>query len=769
METEINEYRIYGQLKELERIAASYTKGRERAAMIGEYAERFASRKYCAAVVGEFKRGKSSFINAMLGTEILPADVEPTTAVVTRVVYGEKKRIVICFKDGSRTKATVEEIADFTTKLDDRRRKKAESISEVLVHYPSVFCRDHIEVIDTPGMNDEDRMSRITFGLLGEVDTAIMVVSAAMPMSATEQSFILDLIAAQGIHHIFFVVSCIDMISNDPVKQDKQIDVIRNRIQKDLYERAASRFADDHVLSDKANRILSAPDIYGVSSVQAIEGFIKDDEELVEKSRLPLLKKELLTFLTAAQRSDVLLNARDHFRYIDNNIESWYKKDVQVYRQNDELGEILRKYRGFYSNADSEFAALMNELDNELEKDRYYGGLVKSSGTMASKAIDLFSEAMSFSGRYKGTRSYSDIARSSLTSAAKRAKDQVRTMCNVYWKSIIELLGRKYSEFVLMMPYYNGSDTEKSRRKTLEGEWEKYICGCPYPRYDWTLPPVPQIKDLSGIDLDKHLRSLSVISVKKYIEESGMYIKKCMDFIRTKHKERLADKSAMTEFEHKLDSISGDMNLHKLRHEENKAQLDKMRQQLGENAAVDPAPVSESVSAKKQKRQPQSSPGAYSSFGAMSIDVIVCAENIDRLCTELNSRENTNKTSDILRGLRNGISGSNAEARLTDSAEKLKTICSDERKHADILIDSVKDGSKMFEMAKKAEIDELERYRSRSSYDAGAENDLRELRVELELNSRKTDETVRRFEKIRGAFDDCESTLNNVLRSLSRA
>src|SRR6476660_5374268 len=40
------------------------------------------------AVVGEFKRGKSTLINALMGREILPADVLPCSATVNRVTYG---------------------------------------------------------------------------------------------------------------------------------------------------------------------------------------------------------------------------------------------------------------------------------------------------------------------------------------------------------------------------------------------------------------------------------------------------------------------------------------------------------------------------------------------------------------------------------------------------------------------------------------------------------------------------------------------------------
>ena len=50
-------------------------------------------------VLGDMKRGKSTFLNALLGERILPSDVNPCTALLTIIRYGEKKQAVVYFKD----------------------------------------------------------------------------------------------------------------------------------------------------------------------------------------------------------------------------------------------------------------------------------------------------------------------------------------------------------------------------------------------------------------------------------------------------------------------------------------------------------------------------------------------------------------------------------------------------------------------------------------------------------------------------------------------
>ena len=55
------------------------------------------SRKFRVAVVGEFRRGKTTFINALLGKEILPVDALPTTATLNRITYGSLPKAYLCW------------------------------------------------------------------------------------------------------------------------------------------------------------------------------------------------------------------------------------------------------------------------------------------------------------------------------------------------------------------------------------------------------------------------------------------------------------------------------------------------------------------------------------------------------------------------------------------------------------------------------------------------------------------------------------------------
>src|SRR5262245_40846636 len=80
-------------------------------ALTDDVLKRVENKCFSIAVVGEFKRGKSTFINALLGGEILPADIRPCSATLNRVTYGLRPSVSIRYKSADGEDGRVEEIA----------------------------------------------------------------------------------------------------------------------------------------------------------------------------------------------------------------------------------------------------------------------------------------------------------------------------------------------------------------------------------------------------------------------------------------------------------------------------------------------------------------------------------------------------------------------------------------------------------------------------------------------------------------------------------
>ena len=87
----MDHFALYHNLCAIRELLAHYPAGQSLVEQIDLQLEQFSSRRYRVAVIGEFKRGKSSLVNTLLGTEILPTDILPTTAVVNRILYDPLK------------------------------------------------------------------------------------------------------------------------------------------------------------------------------------------------------------------------------------------------------------------------------------------------------------------------------------------------------------------------------------------------------------------------------------------------------------------------------------------------------------------------------------------------------------------------------------------------------------------------------------------------------------------------------------------------------
>src|SRR5690606_37909400 len=83
-------------------------------------------------VIGEFKRGKSTFINTLIGEKLLPSGITPTTASINILKYGEKPKALIHLNDGSVSEIQTGELKSFVT----AKNKEANKIKYAEIFYP---------------------------------------------------------------------------------------------------------------------------------------------------------------------------------------------------------------------------------------------------------------------------------------------------------------------------------------------------------------------------------------------------------------------------------------------------------------------------------------------------------------------------------------------------------------------------------------------------------------------------------------------------------
>ena len=284
----------------------------------------FETKHFRVAVVGEFNRGKTTFVNALLGKELLPAEYLPTTAAINRITYSDSPNAYVIMKNGQKKPVPMEELAEYVTKLSAASSENAAQVQEAVLEYPSLFCRNGVDLIDTPGMNDEDDMNQRTISRLESIDLAIVAVDASMPFSMTECAFTVQLLESPQVCQIIIVVTKIDMIRER--ERQKLIDFMVDRVREDVKARLGKTYAENSEVMCKYHAMFDRPLVFAVSGVEALEALACNDMELFEKSGFRKLNDRLPQIIMISQNSNVILNTERELKELIRKYREWIQR-----------------------------------------------------------------------------------------------------------------------------------------------------------------------------------------------------------------------------------------------------------------------------------------------------------------------------------------------------------------------------------------------------------------------------------------------------------
>lgn len=177
-------------------------------------------------VVGEFSRGKSTLINALLGEDILPSDPNPTTVMLNVIKNSDDEHYLIHYRNGEVREISKEEFKNIVAKNDNEASNFSEAIMQnqmnamrnMQIKYAEIqkendFGKIGIDVVDTPGINDIDKTrEEVTLKYIPESDAAIIVCSATEPLTCSEHKFIKEQLIGNNITKIFVAISYADVL-----------------------------------------------------------------------------------------------------------------------------------------------------------------------------------------------------------------------------------------------------------------------------------------------------------------------------------------------------------------------------------------------------------------------------------------------------------------------------------------------------------------------------------------------------------------------------
>jgi len=234
--------------------------------------EKITQHAFNLVVVGEFKRGKSTVINALLGADLLPTGVIPLTSVVTVLQYGMQPAVMVEFEDRASHAAPLDDLADYVTEA--RNPKNTKGVREVTVVSPAEWLQGGIRLVDTPGIGSVHRHNtEVTYRYLPRADAVIFVASADQPLSLAELDFLATVRNHAG--KVFCLLNKMDYLT--PAEQAESL---------------------AFVISAVTAALGTPVPVFGVSARQSLQAQATGAEPLVQASGMPAFGEVLRRFLS---------------------------------------------------------------------------------------------------------------------------------------------------------------------------------------------------------------------------------------------------------------------------------------------------------------------------------------------------------------------------------------------------------------------------------------------------------------------------------------
>ncbi len=285
-----------------------------------ELQDKLLKNRFNLVVVGQFKRGKTTFINALLGTDLLPTAVVPLTSIVTVIEYGKFIEVKVFFLNGTVQTIPVDSLPEYVTEKGNPKNEK--NVAEVLIKYPSEYLKDGVRLIDTPGVGSVyQHNTDVAYEYLPRSDATVFLISVDQPLSKAEVDFLSDV--QQYADRIFFLQNKADYLSPEELKES--VEFIRNTLVQEVG--------------------FESPELYPVSAKLCLEGKLSGDEEKLKKSNMPLFEERLRRFLVE-EKGVILL------RSVSNNLlrvvsEAELRTDLQLKSLLTPVEDIQNKLNAF--------------------------------------------------------------------------------------------------------------------------------------------------------------------------------------------------------------------------------------------------------------------------------------------------------------------------------------------------------------------------------------------------------------------------------------
>lgn len=333
-------------------------------------------------VLGSFSRGKSTFINALLGEKILPSYATPCTAVINEIKWGETKKAVVHFHDiysmtslqkialaslpekarehlkrfkqdhAEPLEIQLDELEEYVV-IKDPARDSFESINEspydyVEIFWPLPLLKNGIVIIDSPGLDECESRAKITEHYLGRADAILYVQSCTLLAGQTEMDFIDNMLIGNAYEDTFFVCNQFDKIKE------------RDRERLIAYGREKLGVKTNYGPEDG---------VFFLSALDALEGRLQNDEQRVERSGIAEMEKRLYSMLVTSRGKTKLVQPTRFFaQELAKLTDEAYTKRTEAHEKVQDLQFRLKEFKRHLEREIVYIHKTLEKLRTDLEK-----------------------------------------------------------------------------------------------------------------------------------------------------------------------------------------------------------------------------------------------------------------------------------------------------------------------------------------------------------------------------------------------------------------
>ncbi|HET6188626.1 MAG TPA: dynamin family protein [Trebonia sp.] len=271
------------QVRAVLHIARRY-RDREAELQARQLLSRLAGDHFAVAVTGQFSRGKSTLMNALLGGAYLPTGSVPTTSVVTSVRYGSHPRAVIRRRGSSLpTEVPLRDVSRFVSQTSAERAEL--QVASVELEVPAELLRLGFEFADTPEVGSTlAANTAVTTRFLAKADAVVFVTGFDSPLIEAEAGLLADVLRLG--RELFLVINKADLVSAEEAAE------VTDFVQQWVAEHHHG----------------GQPRMFALSALEGVRAAGRDDTERLTRSGVPAFRSALTEFLTTEKAHASLRN-----------------------------------------------------------------------------------------------------------------------------------------------------------------------------------------------------------------------------------------------------------------------------------------------------------------------------------------------------------------------------------------------------------------------------------------------------------------------------